>query len=152
MLSWIVCIRVAQHQHQRQQINQHHGQRTSQRRGQHNRHQNQPSQPAIVPITINTVPLGRPLANVARIQLIWINIVVNHAAYVEAVVVVEEAAPMPVLIVTIGHSMVIADQIMHIWVNHVEKRVAFAEVFTNINRQKIPRIKFKLWFTSKSYL
>ena len=127
MLSWIVCIRVAQHQHQRQQINQHHGQRTSQRRGQHNRHQNQPSQPAIVPITINTVPLGRPLANVARIQLIWINIVVNHAAYVEAVVVVE-AALMPVHTATIGRSMVIVDQIMHIWVSHVEKHVVSAEI------------------------
>ena len=46
----------------------------------------------------------------------------------EAVVVVEEAAPMPVLIVTIGHSMVIADQIMHIWVSHVEKHVVSAEI------------------------
>ena len=45
----------------------------------------------------------------------------------EAVVVVE-VAPMPVLIVTIGHSMVIADQIMHIWVNHVEKHVVSADI------------------------
>ena len=117
---------MAQHQHQRQQINQHHGQRTSQRRGQHNQHQNQPSQPAIVPITINTVPLGRPLANVARIQHIWINIVPNHAANAEAVVVVE-AVLMPVHTATIGRNMVIADQIMHIWVSHVEKHVVSAD-------------------------
>ena len=132
LFSWIVFIHVVQHQLQHQQTNQHHDQRTSPRHGQHSRPQDQLNQLEIVPITINTVPHGRPLVNVARIQLIWINIVVNHAGYAEAVVVVVvEAAPMPVLIATTGHNMVIADRITRIWVSLVEKHVVCADISRN---------------------
>ena len=130
IFSWIVFIHVVQHQLQHQQTNQHHDQRISPRHGQHSRPQDQLNRLEIVPIIINTVPHGPPLVSVARIQLIWINIVVNHVGYAEAVVV-EEAAPMPVLIATTGHSMVIADRIMHIWVSLVDKHVVCVDISWN---------------------
>ena len=111
-------------QQQLQQPNQHLDQHP---RPSQQQDQDQPSQRVTAPTTTNTVLIGLPLVNVARIQLIWINIVANHVDYA-AVVEAEEVAPMQVLIATIGRNMAIADQIMRIWVNHVEKHVAFADI------------------------
>ena len=63
---------------------------------------------------INTVLLGPPLVNVARTQLICINIVKSHVDYAAVVVEAEEAVRMQVPIVTIGRNMVTAGLIMHI--------------------------------------
>ena len=106
---------MARLQHQHQQINRHLGLHLDQHLNQH-QHQrlDQLNQRVTALTIINTVLLGPALVNVARIQLICINIVKSHVDYAVVVVEAEEAVPMQVPIVTIGLSMDIVGPIMHI--------------------------------------